>query len=137
MGNSLDGTFSDYMNRFQGTCEHSGPCKDNHKHIEEFLASDQDRLSLAIFADHPHYAFPLGPKEEAEGGEIAVVAATMGRVIPGLESQWQKAKNEIITLGAGESLKMFMWQHVLLESGSRVMRMLSGRTSIMPLTAAV
>ncbi|KAF8421185.1 hypothetical protein EV426DRAFT_536704 [Tirmania nivea] len=137
MGNSLNGSFSDYMNRFQGTCEHTDSCEDNHTHIEEFLASDQDRLSLAIFADHPHYAFPLVSKEEAEDGEIAVVAAAMEKVVPGLAAQWQKAKNEIVTLGAGQSLKMFMWQHVLLESGSRVIRMLNGRTSIMPLTAAV
>lgn len=76
MGNSLNGSFSDYMNRFKGTCEHSGPCEDNRTHM----------------------------------------------------------KNSAV---AGQSLKIFMWQHVVLESGSKVMSMLNNRTSIMPLTAAV
>ena len=123
-GNSLDGETSDYMDRLPTTRLHDDPtCKDNMRHCKELLASDQDRNVLAIFADHRHYGFALSG-EESEQGEEAVVHNIMDAVAPGLSEQLRASKGEARELGTGPSMKLFMWQHVVLESPGRYLQLL-------------
>jgi hypothetical protein len=123
-GNSLDGETAEYMERLPTTRLHTDEnCEDNMQHCKELLASDQDRNVLAIFADHRHYGFALSGKE-GEQGEDAVVHGIMDDVAPGLSKQLQASKEEARELGTGPSMKLFMWQHVILESPGRYLQLL-------------
>lgn len=125
-GNSLHGETSEYLERLPTVKLHQdGSCEDNLQHCKALLASDQDRNVLSIFADHRHYAFPL-TGEEGEKGEEAVMHAIMDDVAPGLSKQMQASKDEARDLGTGPSMKLFMWQHVVLESPGRFLHLLDG-----------
>lgn len=89
------------------------------------LASDQDRLAQAIFADHRHYSFELAGKE-GELGEAKVIQLVMDELAPGLYEQWRASKQEAGELGIASSLRLFMWQHMVLESPARFLRLLEG-----------
>ncbi|EAT79371.2 hypothetical protein SNOG_13044 [Parastagonospora nodorum SN15] len=123
-GNSIDGETAEYMARLPTTRLHDDDtCEDNAQHCKDLLASDQDRNVLAIFADHRHYGFALSGEEEKQG-EDAVVHSIMDEAAPGLSQQLQASKAEARELGTGPSLKLFMWQHVVLESPGRFLQLL-------------
>lgn len=123
-GNSLDGETSDYMDRLPTTRLHAdSTCEDNMQHCKALLASDQDRNVLAIFADHRHYGFALSGEENKQGEE-SVVHDIMDSMAPGLSEQLRRSKNEARVLGTGPSMKLFMWQHVVLESPGRYLQLL-------------
>jgi hypothetical protein len=123
-GNSIDGETTEYMARLPTTRLHDDDtCEDNAQHCRDLLASDQDRNVLAIFADHRHYGFALSGEEEKQG-EDAVVHSIMNEAAPGLSQQLQASKAEARELGTGPSLKLFMWQHVVLESPGRFLQLL-------------
>ncbi|KAH8722518.1 hypothetical protein GQ44DRAFT_751307 [Phaeosphaeriaceae sp. PMI808] len=123
-GNSLDGETAEYLERLPTAKIHKdNNCEENKQHCKNLLASDQDRNVLAIFADHRHYAFPL-PSEEGKQGEDAVIYGIMDDVAPGLSKQLQASKKEARELGTGPSMKLFMWQHVALETPGRFLQLL-------------
>lgn len=123
-GNSIDGETADYMERLPTTKLHDDVnCRDNMEHCEALLKSDQDRNVLAIFADHRHYGFTLSG-EEGKRGEEAVVHDIMDDLAPGLSKQLRASKEEARELGTGQSMKLFMWQHVVLESPGRYLHLM-------------
>lgn len=125
-GNSIDGDASDYYNRLPSAYAHrDDQCCDNEKHCNEMLASDQDRVAQAIFADHRHYAFEL-PGGESDLGENVAVQRLMDESIPGMSAAWTKSKQEAAHLGTGPSYKLYMWQHVALESPARFLARVEG-----------
>lgn len=126
-GNSIAGETEQYLERLPAARTHNDDyCADNIEHCNIMTAADQDRITLALFADHKHYAFPLSG-EEARVHENDVVKRVMDEVIPGLSQQWRVSKDEVHALGTGPSLRTCMWQHVALESPARFLRLL-GKT---------
>lgn len=120
-GNSIDGTAADYYSRLSSAHIHrNDQCCDNERHCSDMLASDQDRVVQAIFAEHRHYAFEL-PGEEAVLGEDAVVQRFLEKSVPVLSALWATSKQEAARLGTDPSYKLCMWQHVTLESPARFM----------------
>ena len=118
-GTSIDGDTSDYLNRLPSAYAHDDHgCCDNEKHCSDMLSSDQDRVVQAIFAEHRHYAFELHGGEALLGEDI-VVRRLMDESIPGLSAAWEASKQETMHLGTGSSMKLYMWQHVALESPAR------------------
>lgn len=125
-GNSLNGNTADYLDRLPNARLHEDEgCRDNRQHCKDLLASDQDEVVLSIFADHRHYAFELNG-EEGKIGEEEVVHQIMDKVAPELSHQWRTSKEKAEVLGTGNSLKLFMWQHVSLESPARFLRLVGG-----------
>lgn len=123
-GNSLDGETAEYMKRLPTTRLHDDDtCEDNVQHCKDLLASDQDRNVLAIFADHRHYGFALSG-EEGQRGEDSVVHGIMDDAAPGLSQQLRVSKEEARELGTGPTMKLFMWQHVVVESPGRYLQLL-------------
>lgn len=100
------------------------------------MAADMDRIALAIFAEHRHYAFKLAGGEEARG-EQEVVGAFMDDMEPGLRERHQRTKDEALELGTGFSLKTLMWQHVVLETVGRAAALMERNLETMPLGSPV
>lgn len=125
-GNSIDGNASDYYKCLPTAREHNdNRCCDNEKHCNDMPVSDQDRVVQAIFAEHRHYAFEL-PGGEGILGEDVVVQCHMDQSVPGLSTAWAKSKQEASILGTGPSYKLYMWQHVALESPARFLASFGG-----------
>ncbi|KAH8706936.1 hypothetical protein GQ44DRAFT_629403 [Phaeosphaeriaceae sp. PMI808] len=120
---TIAGETEQYLERLSTRMHNDDCCANNIEHCNTMLAADQDRVTLALFADHKHYAFPLSG-EEANVHEDDVVKRVMDEVIPGLSQQWRASKDEARILGTGPSLRTFMWQHVALESPARFLRLL-------------
>lgn len=150
MGNSIDGSYADYMSRIpspniprpDGCQYHSDgdSCAENLAHVQEFLAADHGRLGLAFFASHKSYSFPLVSKED----ETVFVARMMEQASSGdvnIKSGWMRSKNEADELGTGSgNLRVFGWQHMVLETKGRVARRVEvwrERGDMMPLAADV
>lgn len=120
-GNSIDGNANDYYSRLASAYLHrDDQCCDNERHCTDMLASDQDQVVQAIFAEHRHYAFELLSGETILGEDI-VVQRLMDKSISGLSARWARSKHEAVNLGTGPSYKLYMWQHVALESPARFM----------------
>jgi len=118
-GNSIDGTAADYYRRLSSACIHrDDQCCDNEQRCSDMLASDQDRVVQAIFAEHRHYAFEL-PCAEGILGEDTVVQCLMDKNMPGWSALWARSKQEAANLGTGSSYKLYMWHYVALESPAR------------------
>lgn len=125
-GNSINGDASDYLTRLPISEYHTDDgCSDNKDHCENMVQSDQDRVVQAIFAGHRHYAFKLSGDEGTLGEEV-LVQFLMDKYIPGLSTAWQKSKTEAEQLGTGSSYKLYMWQHVILESPARFLARVEG-----------
>lgn len=136
-GNSVDGDVGDYYNRLPNALLHGDDqCCDNARHCDEMLASDQDQVIQAIFAQHRHYAFEL-LGEEATLSEDNVVQHIMEKSIKGLSAAWAKSKEEAAYLGTGSSYKLYMWQHVSLESPARYLARVEGSKRPWIISAAV
>ncbi len=142
MGNSIGGSYSDYM----VACSADSPtshvhsdqsCPNNIQHISDFLSADHDRLTLAFFANHKHYAFPLATAEDEMIGEERIVEDRMMEESGYLAENWAKSKMEAESLGTANSLKVWAWQHVLLETKSRIAKKVLATTDVMPLSAKV
>ena len=72
-GNSVNGSASEYFSRLSTAQLHNcDECDDNEEHCAAMLASDQDRVVQAIFAEHRHYAFGLADSEALLGEEVVV-----------------------------------------------------------------
>ncbi|RMD43142.1 hypothetical protein DV735_g2017, partial [Chaetothyriales sp. CBS 134920] len=117
-GNSLDGHFPDFIQRISNPVSRhqDADCVENVQHCKDILATDQDALALASLADHRHYPFLLA----AGCDEIAVVAEAMDDVMPGLSQIWKRQKDGADALGTSTSMKVFNWQHIVLETVARV-----------------
>jgi hypothetical protein len=125
-GNSINGHASDYLTRLPISEYHADDgCSDNENHCNDMLQCDQDRVVQAIFAGHRHYAFKLSG-DEGTLGEDVLVQFLMDRFIPGLSTAWLKSKAEAEQLGTGSSYKLYMWQHVILESPARFLARVEG-----------
>lgn len=136
-GNSLDGTYAEYMKlKSPAQVHQDAQCSDNLEHCRVLMAADMDRIALAIFAEHRHYAFKLAGGEEARG-EQEVVGAFMDDMEPGLRERHQRTKDEALELGTGFSLKTLMWQHVVLETVGRAAALMERNLETMPLGSPV
>jgi hypothetical protein len=125
-GSSIDGTAADYFGRLSSAYIHrDDQCCDNEQHCSDMVASDQDRIVQAIFAEHRHYAFELLGGESILD-ENVVVQRLMDKSIAGLSAHWARSKQEAARLGTGPSYKLYMWQHVALESPARFMARVEG-----------
>ena len=125
-GNSVDGDASEYLARLPTSKHHADDsCSDNEAHCNNMLQCDQDRVVQSIFAGHRHYAFKLSGDEGTLGEEV-LVQFLMDKFIPGLSTAWQKSKAEAEQLGTGSSHKLYMWQHVFLESPARFLARVEG-----------
>ncbi|KAL5357894.1 hypothetical protein BJX96DRAFT_145517 [Aspergillus floccosus] len=139
MGNSIDGSYEDYMNAARTQQKHiEEPCDENENHVANFLAGDLDRLSLAFFARHRHYTFDLNSVGDDDEilHERMVVAGHMDKVFPELANQWRISDGEADEIGvAGTSLHMFAWQHAFVETKGRIAALISEATHTMPISA--
>ncbi|KAI9760485.1 MAG: hypothetical protein M1835_000153 [Candelina submexicana] len=138
MGVSIDGSYLDYMAASSPTSSrtHTHDCHDcpnNLTHISDMVNADHDRLALAVFAHHKHYAFPLGK----DINEADFVAEHMREEVPSLAEHWQKSVNESESLGTGTSLRVFKWQHILLESKARIVKRVVAQKDAMPVSADI
>lgn len=146
MGNSIDGSHADYISRLSthytpnpiGTDIHGDhECAENCAHIQAFTEADHDRLGLSFFAAHKAYSFPLTDGQD----ESQFVGSKMDETYPGLREWWIESRGEIAKLGGGEeSLRMFGWQHMFVETKGRVARKLetwSRNRDLMPLSADI
>lgn len=146
MGNSISGPETDYMARLAShytpdpvaTNVHTdNSCAENAEHVQAFLASDQDRIARAFFAAHVSYSFPLLDQQD----ENKFVSARINEEIPGLQKPWIESRCEIGKIGAGhESLEIFGWQHMFVETKERLAFKLEDWTrkrDLMPLSADV
>ena len=125
-GNSIDGDASDYLARLPTSKHHADDsCSDNKDHCNGMLQCDQDRIVQAIFAGHRHYAFKLSGDEDTLGEDV-LVQFLMDKFIPGLSTAWRNSKAEAEQLGTGSSYKLYMWQHVILESPARFLARVEG-----------
>ena len=146
VGNSINGPVTDYMARLashytpepHATSVHDDDtCDDNVAHVAAFLQSDQDQVAQSFFGAHVSYSFPLVDGQE----ENDFLSARIKEELPGLQGPWDTAKNNIAKLGAGhESLEMFGWQHMFVETKERLAHKLEEwitRRDLMPLSADV
>lgn len=146
MGNSISGPGTDYMARLAShytpnpvaTNVHTGnSCAENTAHVQAFLASDQDRIARAFFAAHVSYSFPLLDQQD----ENEFMSARIKEEIPGLQKPWIESRCEIGKIGAGhESLEIFGWQHMFVETKGRLAFKLEEwirKGDLMPLSADV
>jgi hypothetical protein len=125
-GNSINGNAADYYSRLPSAHIHrDDQCCDNEKHCNDMLAADHDRVVQAIFAEHRHYAFELSG-EESVLSEDVVVQRLMDESIPGMSAVWAKSRQEASELGTGPSYRLYMWQHVALESPARFLARAEG-----------
>ena len=112
-------------------------CAENAEHVQAFLASDQDRIARAFFAAHVSYSFPLLDQQD----ENTFVSARINEEIPGLQKPWIESRCEIGKIGAGhESLDIFGWQHMFVETKERLALKLEDwirKRDLMPLSADV
>lgn len=141
MGNSISGSYDDYMKAAQVRLPHDEPCcPENEDHVAQFLNGDLDRLSLAFFARHRHYTFDLhGAKHEDEIlHEQKVVADHMEHVFPGLAGVWSISNSEADEIGvAGTSLHMFAWQHAFFETKGRIAQLVTQANHTLPISACL
>ncbi|OJJ76876.1 hypothetical protein ASPBRDRAFT_60561 [Aspergillus brasiliensis CBS 101740] len=139
MGNSIDGSYADYMTASRTRQHHEeDDCDDNEAHISKFLVHDHDRLTLSFFARHKHYTFDLdGLKDSIEiADEREEVAEQMELVFPGLAEQWSISDQEADAMGtAGDSLHMFAWQHAFTETKGRIAELVSTAKDTLPISA--
>lgn len=139
MGNSIDGSYEDYMNAAPTQQKHIDErCDENESHAARFLAGDLDRLSLAFFARHRHYTFDLNSVGDDDGilHERTVVSEHMENIFPELADQWRISNEEADEIGvAGTSLYMFAWQHAFVETKGRIAALVSEATHTMPISA--
>lgn len=158
MGNSIVGDYAEYFARVPETpcsdrpqlsCLHlDGDCSFNAAHRRVFEETDHDRLTLAFFAAHKSYAFPLAsgqPEqdfvEECIKGfdeQHAQLRAT-GSVT--LSESWHRSREDAEEMGSGHgSLRVFALQHMALETKERIARMVQANEeegSLLPLGADV
>lgn len=138
MGNSIEGSYDDYMVASSTRQRHEkDDCDDNEAHIAKFLDHDHDRLTLAFFARHRHYTFDLYSSKTGTNvaDEREEVAEQMERVFPGLAEQWSISDQEADAMGtAGESLHMFAWQHAFTETKGRIAELVSTAKDTLPIS---
>lgn len=146
MGNSIHGSSADYITRLSshytpnpvGTSLHEdSACEENAAHIQDFLSANHDRLARSFFAAHKSYSFPLANSQD----ETDFVGSIMDEEWPGLREQWLASRMELAKLGGGEeSLHIFGWQHMFVETKERVAHKLKvwmENGDLMPLSADV
>ncbi|KAM0666014.1 hypothetical protein ACQRIT_007236 [Beauveria bassiana] len=142
-GNSINGGYEDYMRVAHTSERHSegdGSCGDNDSHVARFLAHDPDRLALSFFGHHRHYTFDSSGKEKQNDETVAVdnerVAGCMDRAFPGLAACWAASHGEADEVGtAGDSLRMFAWQHCFAETKGRIARLVYEANNTLPISA--
>ncbi|MCJ1381496.1 hypothetical protein MMC17_004607 [Xylographa soralifera] len=141
MGNSIEGTYVDYFGRIPlpdgGRPENSFPhelpsqtkCAANEAHNRVFTATDHDRLTLAFFASHKSYAFPLesGMKEQdfVEGcmDEFEKQNPSDDQE-QGLKESWRLSTVDADEMGTSTgNFRVFGIQHMALETKARVARL--------------
>ncbi|GAB1196914.1 hypothetical protein APSETT444_006194 [Aspergillus pseudonomiae] len=141
MGNSIEGSYDDYMTASSTRQRHEGhDCDDNEAHIAKFLVHDHDRLTLSFFARHRHYTFDLNSSKNSinVADEREEVAEQMERVFPGLAEQWSISDQEADAMGtAGDSLHMFAWQHAFTETKGRIAELVSTAKDTLPISASL
>ncbi|KGQ04424.1 hypothetical protein BB8028_0006g06400 [Beauveria bassiana] len=139
MGNSIEGSYEDYMTASSTRRRHeTHSCDDNEAHIAKFLAHDHDRLTLSFFARHRHYTFDLNSSKPSIGvaGERKEVAEQMEQVFPGLAEQWSISNLEAEAMGTADgSLHMFAWQHAFTETKGRIAELVSTAKDTLPISA--
>ncbi|GES57728.1 hypothetical protein ATEIFO6365_0001101700 [Aspergillus terreus] len=139
MGNSIDGSYEDYMTASSTRQRHEEHnCDDNEAHIAKFLVHDHDRLALSFFARHRHYTFDLNSSKTSIDvpGEREEVAEQMEQVFPGLAEQWSISDQEAEAMGtSGGSLHMFAWQHAFTETKGRIAELVSTAKDTLPISA--
>lgn len=146
VGNSVQGPVTKYMARlashytaepYATSLHYDDTCEDNAAHVAAFLQSDQDQVAQSFFGAHVSYSFPLVDGQE----ENDFVSTRIKEELPGLQEPWDAAKNNIAKLGAGhESLEVFGWQHMFVETKERLACKLEEwirRKDLMPLSADV
>ena len=146
MGNSISGPETDYMARLAShytpypvaTNVHTdNSCAENTEHVQAFLESDQDRIARACFAAHGSYSSPLLDQKN----ENEFVSTRIKEKIPGLQKPCIESRCEIGKIGAGhESLEMFGWQHMFVETKERLAFKLEEwirKGDLMPLSADI
>ncbi|KAI9723331.1 MAG: hypothetical protein M1812_001214 [Candelaria pacifica] len=138
MGVSIDGSYSDYMAASSPDSPRKQPhdchdCANNQAHVSDMLNTDHDRLALAFFAHHKHYSFPLGKDID----EADFVEDNMREEVPFLAEHWQKSVDEAESLGTATSLRVFEWQHILLESKARIVKRMALQKDAMPVSADI
>jgi hypothetical protein len=75
--------------------------------------------------------------EEGVLGEDAVVQRLMDKSIPGLLAMWAQSRQEAPHLGTGLSCKLYVWQHVALESPARFLARVEGSDRSWIISSAV
>lgn len=146
MGNSIHGPVTDYMARLAShytaepiatTLHVEDACTENTAHVQDFLESDQDRVAQSFFGAHVSYSFPLLDGQD----ENTFVGGRIKEELPALQKEWMTSRNEIAEVGAGhESLEIFGWQHMFVETKERLAFKLEEwirRKNLMPLSADV
>ncbi|GAB1211744.1 hypothetical protein ATERTT37_000868 [Aspergillus terreus] len=121
MGNSIDGSYEDYMNAAPTQQKHIDErCDENESHAARFLAGDLDRLR----------------NDDGILHERTVVSEHMENIFPELADQWRISNEEADEIGvAGTSLYMFAWQHAFVETKGRIAALVSEATHTMPISA--
>lgn len=112
-------------------------CTENTAHVQDFLESDQDRVAQSFFGAHVSYSFPLLDGQD----ENTFVSSRIKEELPTLQEEWITSRKEIAEVGAGhESLEIFGWQHMFVETKERLAFKLEEwirRKDLMPLSADV
>lgn len=126
MGNSIHGSVTEYMARLAShytaepiatTLHAEDACTENTAHVQDFLGSDQDRVAQSFFGAHVSYSFPLLDGQD----ENNFVSGRIKEELPALQEEWMTSRNEIAEVGAGhESLEIFGWQHMFVETKERL-----------------
>lgn len=151
IGNSLQGPHAAYTDIIQSSLapenrdeksrqhrpEPGSGCQENETHIAGFLSADHDCIALSLFAIHPTYTFPLVSGRDA----VPFVKDQMGGPQSALAAQWEASRAEADQVGTGDnSMHVFRWQHVCLESKGRLAHLLKKwrkEENLMPLKAPV
>ncbi|KAE8137354.1 hypothetical protein BDV38DRAFT_283194 [Aspergillus pseudotamarii] len=137
LGNSVEGPLDDYTARIanmspDGSLGLSAQqhreefCGENVEHRKRFLATDQDRLSLAFFADHRCYPFPLHALAAGhdDGEYLPSLIRSLSQNDP-TEEHFINSKLEVDELGAGKGyMGIFRWEHILAETPGRLANIL-------------
>jgi hypothetical protein len=158
MGNSIIGDYVEYFARVPETpcsdrpqlsCMHSDrDCSFNAAHRREFEETDHDRLTLAFFAAHKSYAFPLASRqpeqdfvEECMQGFDERDSSLRATGSVTLSESWRLSREDAEEMGSGHgSLRTFALQHMALETKERIARMVQvseEEGSLLPLRADV